>query len=105
MGEKGRLKGEEVLEVVRRIVGRGETASTGAIFDEISEEWRGRESKCPKQQAVYLHLVRLEKAGKVTHRRVGQGGGGQHAEWALLGAETPLPASIEERDVSDPGPR
>lgn len=86
MGEKGRLKGEEVLAVVRRILERGEAASTGAVLDEIAEDWKGRESQVPKQQAVYLHLVRLEKAGKVKHRRVGQGGGGQHAEWELADA-------------------
>lgn len=88
MGEKGRLKGEEVLAVVRRLLERGDTASTGAILDEISEEWKGRESQCPKQQAVYLHLVRLEKAGKVRHSRVGQHGGGQHAVWELVEGAT-----------------
>jgi len=85
MGEKKkknrRLKGEEVLEVLRRLHAGGVGAtSTGAIWDELAEGWPDGEIVVG-QQAVYLHLVRLQKAGKVTSRRVGLEGGGQHAVW------------------------
>lgn len=97
MGKKAkRLKGEEVYEVLCRLsASEGASTTTGAVWDEVVSNWPEGEV-FPGQQAVYLHLVRLQKAGKATSRRVGQHGGGQQAVWELAPATVVIAPAQDE---------